>query len=102
MRPHIVIMTALLVTSGCVEQHIALSRVKSALLNAGLSPGISQCMAHRMVDQLTIRQLRKLEALQGPKRSVVDYILAVQRVDDPQAIKVTVSSAALCATGLQH
>lgn len=91
-----------LLMTGCVEQRIAQGQVKTALVNAGLSPATSQCMAHRMVDQLTIKQLRKLEALKGPKRSVVDYIAAVQRVNDPQVIQVTVSSAAICATGWGH
>ncbi len=97
------IMLALsLFTSGCVEQTIAQDRIKSALVGAGLSPAVSECMAHRMVDQLTIRQLRKLETLQGPRRSVSDYILAVQRIDDPQVVRVTISSAALCASGFAH
>ena len=90
-----------LLATGCVER-IEQSQVKSALVNAGLAPATSQCMAHRMVDQLTIRQLRKLEALQGPKRSVGDYIVAVQRVNDPQVMRVTISSAALCLTGWER
>ena len=104
MRARLILTAVLLplLATGCVQQDIAQSRVKSALMNTGLSEGTSQCMAHRMVDQLTIKQLRKLEVLQGPKRSVPDYVLAVQRIDDPQVEQVTVSSAALCATGLQH
>jgi hypothetical protein len=57
-------------------------------------------MAHRMVDRLTIKQLRKLEALRGEKRSVADYVVAVRRVGDAEVLGVTASSAALCATGL--
>jgi len=44
--------------------------------------------------------LRKLEALQGEKRSIADYVVAVQRVNDAEVLAVTASSAALCATGL--
>jgi len=88
-----------LALSGCVEK-IAENRVRTALVEAGLSDGISTCMAHRMVDRLTIAQLRKLKALQGPKRTIPEYVDAVRRVGDREVLEVTASSAALCATGL--
>jgi hypothetical protein len=87
-----------LALSGCVER-IAESRVRSALVDAGLSEQTSTCMAKRMVDRLTIAQLRKLQALRGPKRSAAEYVLAVRKVGDAQVLEVTASSAALCATG---
>lgn len=86
-------------TSGCISR-IAEGRVRSALLDAGLSQRNADCMAVRMVDRLTISQLRKLEKLQGDKRSLSDYVGAVRRVGDAEAIAVTASSAALCTTGL--
>jgi hypothetical protein len=89
---------AALALSGCVER-IAESRVRSALIDAGLSDQTSACMARRMVDRLTISQLRKLQALRGPKRSLADYVLAVRKVGDREVLEVTASSAALCATG---
>jgi hypothetical protein len=94
-----------LLASGCVTPEMKQAQVKSALVNAGLSPPIAQCMAHRLVDQLTTAQLRKLQALQalqGPRRNVGDYIAAIQRVDDPQVIRVAISSAALCASGWER
>lgn len=87
-----------LALAGCVER-IAESRVRSALVGAGLSDQTSACMARRMVDRLTIAQLRKLQALQGPRRSVADYVGVVRRLNDPEVLEVTASSAALCATG---
>jgi hypothetical protein len=90
-------MLALL--GGCVEQ-VAEHRVRAALVHAGLSEGNAECMAQRMVDRLTIGQLRKLEALQGEKRSIADYVAAVEKVNDAEVLAVTASSAALCATGL--
>jgi hypothetical protein len=83
---------------GCVEK-IAENRVRSALVGAGLSDANADCMAHRMVGRLTVSQLRKLEALQGEKRSIADYVVAVERVGDTEVIGVTASSAALCAAG---
>lgn len=88
-----------LAAGGCVEK-IAQHRVRGALVEAGLARGDADCMAGRMVDRLTIAQLRKLEALRGEKRSVADYLLAVRRVGDAEVIAVTASSAALCTSGL--
>lgn len=92
-------IAAILLSSGCVEK-IAEHKVRTALVDAGLSPATSDCMARRMVDQLTIAQLRKLQALQGEKRSVSDYVAAVRRVGDVQVFKVTAAAGAICATGL--
>ena len=90
-----------LVLGGCV-QDIKQNRVKSALINAGLSEQLSDCMARRMAEKLTIAQLRRLQALGEEKRSYRDYITAVRRVNDPDALEVTISSAAMCKAGLIH
>jgi hypothetical protein len=99
MRRVMVLAALVAVTGGCVVDRIAEHRVRSALLNAGLSERNADCMAHRMVDRLSIGQLRKLEQLEGEKRSLGDYLAAVRRVGDTEAVAVTASSAALCATG---
>jgi len=99
LRRWLLLASVLAVAVGCVSK-IAESRVRSALVDAGLSDRNADCMAHRMVDRLTISQLRKLEALQGEKRSLADYVIAVRRVGDAEVIGVTASSAALCTTGL--
>lgn len=93
---------AALLSAGCV-QTIAESRVQSALIDVGLSPGNADCMAGRMVDRLTIDQLRKLEAMkarQGEPTDLASYVRRVRNVGDAEVISVTASSAALCATGL--
>lgn len=84
---------------GCVQQ-VAETRVRSALVDAGLSDSDANCMARRMVDRLTIQQLRKLEALEGEHQTINEYLTAVRRVGDPEALAVTASSAVLCTTGL--
>jgi hypothetical protein len=89
----IAVLGASLVLGGCV-QGIARGRVQAR--GRGLSQPMAECMAQRMVDHLTISQLRKLEALQGPKRSAMDYVAAVQRINDPQVIQVTASAAGAC------
>ena len=47
-----------------------------------------------------MRQLMKLRALKGEKRSLADYVNAVRKVGDAEVLSVTASSAALCTTGL--
>ena len=85
--------------SGCVSK-LAYGRVKSALTEAGLSDANAACMADRMTDKLTILQLRKLQALRGEKRSLSEYVAAVRRVNDPEVLAVTATSAAVCTTGI--
>ncbi len=98
-------LAALLLVGGCVQK-IAESRVRTALVEAGLSQRNADCMAGRMVDRLTIAQLRKLEQLkarEGERERPVtigQYIERVRRVGDSEVIAVTASSAGLCAVGL--
>ena len=82
---------------------VAEPRVRAVLIGAGVSPRDARCMAERMVDRLSIGQLRSLERLgrEGRRaRSLPEFIAAVEATGDAEAIAVTASSAALCATGL--
>ena len=97
----IVAGVAVLALSGCVE-NIKQDRVKVALINTGLSEQLADCMSRRMAQKLTIAQLHRLQALGGPKQSWMDYVASVQRVHDPDAMEVLISSAALCRAGLIH
>lgn len=81
-------------------QAVAEYRVRSGLQDSGMSEKTSACMARRMVKRLTIMQLFKLQAMEGEKRNLGDYIKSVRRVGDGEVIAVTASSAALCASGL--
>ena len=95
----VALMVALLALGGCVSK-LAYGQVKSAMVEAGLSDANAACMASRMTDRLSIGQLQKLKQLKGEKRSLWDYVGAVRRVGDAEAIEVTASSAAMCASGL--
>ena len=75
-------------------------RVHAALVDAGLSDMRADCMARRMVKRLSMFQLLKLQNFEGEKHSLGDYLAGVRRVGDSEAIAVTASSAALCASGL--
>ena len=93
-------LAGLVALAACAPSKLAYGTVKSALRDAGLSEPNSACMAERMTDRLTIGQLQKLKKLKGVDRSLGDFVAAVRRVGDREALEVTASSAALCATGL--
>jgi predicted nucleic acid-binding protein len=95
----VIILAALLATSGCVQQ-IKESRVKSALSEGGLAEPLAACMAHRMATKLSIKQLRSLQRLNAaPRRTISEFVTALRQNGDADAVEVTLSSAALCKTG---
>ena len=75
---------------------------RQGLIDAGISRPVASCMAKRMVDRLSLTQLRRLSALGKADRSRdIDQLLHRMRsLHDPEIVGVTASSAALCATGL--
>ena len=97
--PCAAIALTLLATSGCVQQ-IKESKVKSALVEGGLSDQLAGCMAHRMAAKLTIKQLRSLQKLnRAPRHTISEFVTALRQNGDADAVEVTLSSAALCKTG---
>ena len=99
MRFGWVIFVATLLAA-CAPSKLAYGQVKSALSDAGLSDKTASCMATRMTDKLSLKQLIKLKKLKGANRSLGEFVDAVRQVGDAEALQVTVSSAALCSTGL--
>ena len=77
-------------------------RVKIALVDNGVPENMANCMAPRMVERLSIIQLRKLEraAPQDGESaiplSVQDALARIRRIDDNEAVEVTVSAAGVC------
>ena len=88
-----------LALGGCVE-NIARNKVETALTDAGLDTEDARCMAQRMVDRLSVAQLRQLEVLKGHTSNALAFALAVRRIKDPEVIKVTLKAAAVCLSGL--
>lgn len=95
-------LVTLVALSGCAQQ-IAESRVRSALVNVGVDDRGASCMANRMVDRLSIKQLRKLEALSGIDRgnigslTIRDFVTRVERIGDPEVLAVVSTSGVVCA-----
>lgn len=79
------------------------ARLRTGLQNAGLSKAMSACMAERMVDRLSLVQLRRLSALGSLKdKQIADLTLdqffrKIRALKDPEILTVSTSSAAICA-----
>ena len=79
------------------------ARLRTGLNEAGLSKAMSACMAERMVDRLSLLQLRRLSALGSLKdKRITDltlqqFLRKVRALNDPEILTVSTSSAAVCA-----
>lgn len=100
MRKGAAVIAIALTVAACAPSKLAYGKVRSALVDAGLSDSNASCMATRMTDRLSIGQLKRLQALQGAKRGLADYVATVKRLGDAELLGVTTSAAALCASGL--
>ena len=89
-----------LVLSACATPE---TRVRSALMDAGLSQPIAACMADRMVDRLSLIQLNKLNGLKKlrgqdmRKVTVEEFLRRTRALQDPEILGVTTSSGLICA-----
>ncbi len=99
----ILIIASLLLASGCAQPFEG--RVANRLHAAGIPRGMSECMARRWVDRLSVFQLRKIQSLtddisrdkhQG-RLTVIGFVERVRRVNDPEIFDVVSKSAAHCA-----
>jgi len=79
------------------------SRVRSALVSAGLPKTVAACMADRIVDRLSPLQLRKLSGL-GKLRdrnagdiTINEFIKRTKALQDPEILAVVTSSGVVCA-----
>jgi type IV pilus biogenesis protein CpaD/CtpE len=79
------------------------TRVRTALMDAGLSRPIAACMADRMVDRLSLVQLNKLSGLKKlrgqdtRKITVEDFLKRTRSLQDPEILGVVSSSGLICA-----
>ena len=75
---------------------------RAGLVNAGIPKPMASCMAHRMVERLSLLQLRRLAGLgkAGQSQSLDQFLYRVRSLNDSKIVGVTTSSAALCALGI--
>jgi type IV pilus biogenesis protein CpaD/CtpE len=100
MRQIAVAILAASALSACATPE---TRVRTALLDAGLSKPIATCMADRMVDRLSLIQLNKLSGLKKlrdknvQKLSVEEFLKRTRSLQDPEILGVVTSSGLICA-----
>ncbi|UZK65248.1 hypothetical protein [Sphingomonas sp. M1-B02] len=90
---------AIALLGGCAVPE---ARLRSGLIRAGLPAPLSACMSERMVDRLSLGQLRRIADLPQARgaESLDEFLHRVRALGDAEIVGVTTSSAALCATGL--
>ena len=95
--------TALLL-AGCTTPE---QRVRSGLVDAGLSQPMAACMAMRMVDRLSLLQLRRIGRLgdlreaNARELSVDQFLHRARAIGDPEILAVMTTSAGICAIRLR-
>jgi hypothetical protein len=88
--------------AGCASPE---TRLRNGLVSAGLPNGVAACMADRMIDRLSLLQLRRLAALGSLKDkplrelSPEQFMRKVRALKDAEILAVTTSSAVVCAFG---
>ena len=99
MRIKMLILLAPLALTACT---IPEARLRTGLENAGLSHAMAACMAERMVDRLSLAQLRRIGDLPRASSalSLSEFLHRIRALGDPQILGVSSSSAALCAVGM--
>ncbi len=87
--------------NGLFDQ-VTKARVEQVLLDNGVPENMAGCMAPRMVDELTIEQLRALENL-APRagetripRSTEAALERLRRVEDEKAVRVLAQTGTSC------
>ncbi|QFT77172.1 hypothetical protein [Erythrobacter sp. THAF29] len=90
---------------GLLEQ-VTEARVEQALLDNSVPPEMASCMAPRLVDRLSIGQLRKLERM-APQDgetaiplSMGEAMARLRRVDDREAVETLVRAGGTCGFDL--
>jgi len=78
------------------------ARLRTGLMNAGLSQPMAACMAERMVDRLSLAQLRRIGDLPHASSSVSvsQFLHRIRALGDTDILAISSSSAALCAVGM--
>ncbi len=99
MRALVALGAGATLLAGCARPE---TRLRDGLVRAGLAEPLAGCMAGRMVDRLSLMQLRRIGDLPQARRagSIDDFLHRVRALGDTQILAVSASSAALCAAGM--
>lgn len=100
MNRSLVLILPLLALSACATPE---TRLRTGLMNAGLGANQSACMADRMVDKLSLLQLRRISSLKNFQKdrlrdmSIDRFLHNIRSLEDTEILKVTTRAALGCA-----
>lgn len=100
MKRILTLILPLLALSACATPE---TRLRTGLMNAGLGTNQSACMADRMVDKLSLIQLRRIASLRnfGKERigdmSIDRFLHNIRSLEDTEILTVTTRAALSCA-----
>ena len=95
-------LPAVLLLSSCATVSPE-SKVRAGLIDAGISPRMAACMAERMVDRLSLMQLRRIQSLASLRNSHIEtmtidrFLYKVRALQDPEIFAETSKAALVCA-----
>lgn len=78
------------------------TRLERGLISAGLAPKLSACMAGRMVDKLSLLQLKRLSSLGNFRderlrdMSMDRFLYNVRSLEDPEIVTITTRAGLSC------
>lgn len=78
------------------------ARVRTKLIDAGIRPPVAGCMAERMVDRLSLAQLKRLQSLGGLGNhdvrgmSVDELVHRLRALQDPEIVSVVLKAGIGC------
>ena len=83
MKRHALPLAALTLLAACAMPE---ARLRAGLVEAGLSEPLAACMAERMVDRLSLMQLRRIADLKhaGRADSLDTFLHRVRSLRDPE------------------
>ena len=100
MKRAVAVAVATLALAGCATPE---TRIRTALVDAGLPKPVAACMADRMVNRLSLGQLNKLRGLGKLKNrkvrelSIEEFVKRTKALQDPEILGVVTSSGVVCA-----
>lgn len=80
-------------------------RLRTKLVDAGISYDMAACMADYMTDRLSLTQMRRLQSLASAgsvdfrNMTVSEYLHKVRALQDPEIVAVTTKATLICAIG---
>ena len=79
------------------------AKVRTKLIDAGIRPAVAGCMAERMVDRLSLVQLKRLQSLGGLSThdvrgmSVNELVRRLRALQDPEIVAVVLKAGIGCS-----